>query len=391
METLAGILATPFASNLAVAIFGLFAVFAFRALARQLNIKNEKLAVAVFAFLPLFWVNSASTMDYVPAICLAISAFAAIGYRRPIIAGMLFGIAIGFRPATLVLLPGLFAYGHIAGAGKRNFLMLPGIFGFIALFFLPILSIRGWSGFVPVGAAMGFERRMLFAAYRALGAFGTLGWIAIIIGLTTALFGKREKSSAFRLLLLTAPLFIVVWLILPHEAGYWIAILPFVILAIFGTGGKRQYLYAILLLLPAFIDIGFRAKLPDKYEFGPKIAAGMVISDYRVRRDIVRLREELPALELPDNSIVITGRSAALFEINDNFTAHNELCGHDIWISKRTKVRFVDNLPGYCADSLLSIGTNIYILQSAVPAVNLVHRWRPVDFGAVVLSEPDFR
>ena len=386
MELAAGILRNPIALNAFVALLGFGAVIAFYMLCRQFRVGRSKLATAVFAFMPLFWVFSASSMDYVPSLCIALFAFVLAGEHRAALAGILFGLALTFRPATIVLLPALIYYTHRNGGIRAAMWSATtaisiAIVCFASLYFVYEIPFTG-----PFSGGMSFGRRLLFTGYRAFGAFGAGGWIAIAAVIIISIIHRNKSRETLALAAWVAIPFSIMWILIPHESGYWIAIVPFLIIVIFATVERSAYLIAIMLVLPAFADISPRAKTSDGYRFSPHPARGMVIEDFCIRREIMRLRVELPAIPSTGKSFTITGRDAAFFEMNPAFDHKGEISGHDIWRSNISGGLFVDGLPEEVVDSLLTEGFDIKILREAVPATALVFGWTPDEKEIEILT-----
>lgn len=186
--------------------------------------------------------------------------------------------------------------------------------------------------------------------------------------------------------------FVIMWFALPHEAGYWLTIIPFILLVVLDMKSDRLRIVAIaLIIVPSFFDLWPVTKNPDGYSIRPRLKEGAVISDYLTRRYIASAREDIPQLDLPEGSILITGRGAPFFELNPAIEAIGELCGPDLYRSKTTGVRFVDGLPGSCVDSLVKASNRLFILRGAIPAIRLTCGWLPEEKGIEIIESPGFR
>ena len=382
MELAAGIFRSAFSLNAFVALLGFGAVVAFYLLGRRLGIEKIRLATAAFAFAPLFWVFSSTSMDYVPALCFVLFAFLLAG--KPIISGIVFGLAMTFRPASIVLLPALIYYNYQNGGRRAAIWSLSAALSFALLCFASLYSIYKIPFRAPFSVGMPIRRRLLFAGYRAYGAFGAGGWFAVAAGTILSIIHRDKSRNVLMLAALVVFPFLAMWAIFPHESGYWIAAVPFLIMTAFAGAGRSAYLIAILLILP--VDISPRAKTPDGYRFAPHIVSGMVLDDFQTRHEIMRLRKGLPAYPAEDGSFTITGRDAALFELNPSFERAGEIAGHDLWKSKMSGGYFVDGLPAEAVDSLVSQGFHVKILQDAVSATALIFGWTPDEKGVEIFN-----
>src|SRR5690606_10792529 len=94
------------ATNIATALASLAGVWVFARIVRHLEIPHPGLLVIGFAFAPLLVINSIATMDYMWTLTLLLGVYYSLITRRPLLAGLLLGLAIGFRlQAALVVVP----------------------------------------------------------------------------------------------------------------------------------------------------------------------------------------------------------------------------------------------------------------------------------------------
>ena len=86
----------PWALNGASAVCSVVAVWSFVACARRLGCRDALLAGLALATTPVFFINSVTAKDYVWALAFIGSLFCVLD-RRPRIAGLLLGLAVGCR------------------------------------------------------------------------------------------------------------------------------------------------------------------------------------------------------------------------------------------------------------------------------------------------------
>ena len=82
------------ATNVATMIISLISVIVFAKILNELNIKNKGLLVITYAFLPILWINSASTMDYVWALTFILFTWFFIIKKQYLLTGFMMGLAI---------------------------------------------------------------------------------------------------------------------------------------------------------------------------------------------------------------------------------------------------------------------------------------------------------
>jgi hypothetical protein len=93
----------PILVNLAAVAFGLLAVWSVHRLLVRDGSRWPVLATAVLAANPWFWIASTSLGDFTWALALSLSAVVAARADRRIVAGALFGLAIGCRASSVLL------------------------------------------------------------------------------------------------------------------------------------------------------------------------------------------------------------------------------------------------------------------------------------------------
>jgi len=92
------------ATNAATVILSLISVYVFARILKELNIKNKGLLVVTYAFLPILWINSAITMDYMWALAFILLTWFFIIRKQYALAGLMMGLAIGSRITSLILI-----------------------------------------------------------------------------------------------------------------------------------------------------------------------------------------------------------------------------------------------------------------------------------------------
>jgi membrane-bound ClpP family serine protease len=96
----------PVASNAATAVLSAFAVLFFALSLARLGIDGVLEASAALAFAPVIFINSTSSLDYLWALAFILGSLFFVLDRKPILAGIFLGLAIGCRITSgAMLLP----------------------------------------------------------------------------------------------------------------------------------------------------------------------------------------------------------------------------------------------------------------------------------------------
>jgi len=254
------------------------------------------------AFIPIIYINSVNTMDYLYALSFMMAGLYLAITGIPWAAGICAGLAIGFRITSGALLFPLALYflmnaksSASAGAGKWQRLKPAIIFSIAMLLaggvsYLPVIlrdPSFGWFRYTP-GPFSKFARLIPYVMTKEI--FGVLGCCGIAImlaaGAITAIVKRRwcpgpgHSAGMWGLIGLAMVLYIGAFLRLPEEPSYLIPTVPFVLLALFGWLPRWAFTACcgILLLSPLLLD-----HIPA-WQGKPRIAlAGPVIQMHQKR------------------------------------------------------------------------------------------------------------
>jgi hypothetical protein len=315
----------PLFFNGVTALFSALSALIVALIMRRLGSKEHFYGAVAFAFAPVVYISSTTSMDYMWAAAFLLGGVYLALDRRPAVAGVLLGLAAGCRMTSLLMLIPLSVL--IAGtlSGRRA---MRGIITMAAAAlvvggatYLPALMLYGaglfkfYRGGVPTSAVhlLSADRavsRVPGALFEAsVGTWGIVGCAAVVAALAVTLFGllrHRERSDgAFQAnrtqnlaWLAAVCLFSGLFLTLPDEAGYLIPAVPFVILLLASAMRPRTFkLMCAGIALSPFLagvyclgdgvhpraspqsltfDIGGRSCVLD-------LAKGPVVSDHSVR------------------------------------------------------------------------------------------------------------
>ncbi len=259
--------AGPVVFNGLCAFFSAVGALFFALILQELKFKHFLIASYALAFVPVYFISSTYTIDFVWTEAFVLISLFALLKNRLIATGVFLGLAIGCRITSgAMLLPFMIVIWQDKNL-KQNLIHLLKIsipMGIVAIIsFIPIIEQYGLSFLLyydqfPYPSMAKLVYKMVF------GVFGFVGVIAIGIAvLSIMLHGKKQNPENLfeikldRKIIIASftilTLFFISYLRLPQKSGYMIPVIPFVIL-IFG-----YYLNSISfkLLCSAFILSSF--------------------------------------------------------------------------------------------------------------------------------------
>ncbi len=249
---------SPFLFNLFSAIMGSLAVVFFTASAKRLGIKNDLLAGLVFAMVPVVYINSTCTVDYIWALGFAMASFYFFLGKKYMLAGVFLGLAMGCRITSGALL-GVFIFFHAAGffsvqAWKdlaRTFLVT---FVVATLLFIPVIKNHGPAFFIyydqfPYPSPAKLLYKMV------PGVWGVMGVLALAVFAMPVLQNIRNVDKRILAGFIAAfILFTVAYFRLPQKSAYMIPLVPFVLLLYFRVLSSKQIrIFSLMMLLAPFL------------------------------------------------------------------------------------------------------------------------------------------
>lgn len=301
-------------------------LFSWKLLVEQWS-KFPTLSVVCLAFTPLIWKNSATTMDYVWGLLAMVLALHAVLNKKEMIAGILIGIATGFRPFNILLAIPLIILLHLAGSSKRSIInfMAVAVLASVAAF-SPVLFRYGLNGWIESTQLQSgdivftLQERLSFFVYRSIYAIGPL---ALGCALFVFLGGREALRVFFRdrnpLVIASAVgilTYLILFLMFPLEREYLLPVLPFLLLIV-GALATRTLMIAFTVCLLSFAFVNPDVVRHDRRVGTPgmNIHEGFMIDNWRKRHEILEMRESVGTLPIPGNAILMTGGDAvAWFE-----------------------------------------------------------------------------
>ncbi len=320
------------------AIFSAVAVLFFAMILRTLRFRYAFLASLTFSMVPVFFIHSTTTIDYVIAISFILGGMYFLLKNRIITAGVFIGLAIGTRITSGAMLVSLSILLAESDGLKNNTkrilrLIVPAILTGVLLY-VPLLSKYGTDFFTYYNVPYPSIPKVLYKF--SFEVWGVIGFLGILI--STGLLFLPDRITAKKFLfprsvnekfvvswLVAIDLYIIAFLKLPMESGYLIPIIPFIIL-IFGKylfNKAFVFLCAMLILSSFACTISpverFDAVTPSKvsYQFnaaGEKlnfdVLQGPLLS-YKCRRENgIKFVDDLLASSdtISVKSVIVAGR-----------------------------------------------------------------------------------
>lgn len=329
----------PLLFNAVTAMFSAVGIGFFSLTLSKLHAKDAFLASISLAFIPVVYINSTVTLDYVWALTFILVGLYFAQHAHGLISGLFLGLAIGSRiTSALMFIPlGMSATGRLDNRDRRNFFVgfsLSALLVAVASY-IPVVTTYGVdfltfssSGYPPLLAVL---RVFTFDVWGGLGlvAIGIpavglfLPWI-LPHGQTTSLNSSSGQTAAW---LAAIALYVLVFFRFPHEAGYLMPVLPFVILLLARFQRRSGFVVFCVLLMfsPFFFSVSSRnwneiTGIPSYSEHaltidipGNQIVIdplyGPLLLDHRQRvNGLIFTRRVLEAASLLDTkSIVVAG------------------------------------------------------------------------------------
>jgi hypothetical protein len=279
-------------ANLGTVAMALASLWFLLRILRSLNVPHPRLLTLIMAVHPVFWITSATTIDYLWALALLLAGLDAWLRKRAVWSGLLFGLAVGARLSSVFVALVLFAF-HLwrgpADARRRALQMAVagGICG--ALLYVPAWHAAGNSleFFQYSIGKWGWKAYAGRFIYKNIYFWGLLAFLVFLPLALLAIRRTLTASGANAELLI--PLLLIIayeglFLKVPLERGYLLPSLPFWLILL-GRTVSRPALIALLLslILCDFVNVNLaRPDVPDqasKADVGLWVERGPIIDD----------------------------------------------------------------------------------------------------------------
>jgi hypothetical protein len=315
-------------SNTATLTVSLLVVVVWWHIARD-HAHHPRLAVLSLAFSPLLWTSSVVTMDYVWSLLFLLLAFLFALRNRPGVAGILAGLAAGFRLANIggiVPLAILIVLGTREKKAAFVFLLTAGLAALLA--YTPLLMHYGPLGWIEATSQEmndvypSLHDRPVLFLYRSIYAIGPLAAIAAAAILVRGRARLAQVISQRDPLLVASisavVIFLLVFLGLPIERAYLLPALPFLILLVGRIATKPEFtLFALCLASLSIVNPDLATHNPPSPQLQPGLHRGRLLELWTERRDFLEARRLLAARQYPPRTVVMTGGDVTFWFEND--------------------------------------------------------------------------
>lgn len=295
------------ATNLTTVFISLAGVYMFAWLAKRLELANAGLLTLGFAFAPLLWINSVMTMDYMWALTFVLASYVAVTYKRPSVAGLLLGVAAGFRLTSLFMLPVYWVLLFRSGERSqiRPLTLASAATALVA--FLPVLMTYGIDFLNFYDQDVQIEEFIKRLGKDGLGIVG-----ACALGLAALLSVRRLLKLPGDLLrdphvlawVLAIALLFASYTRLPHEIAYLLPLFPFGFFLMSRYFSRAVLAFALTaIVLAGFVDLTSpddTVGIDSSTFTSARVGRGMLLSDIDTLRNQRDFAEEIHDL--------ITGR-----------------------------------------------------------------------------------
>ena len=328
----------PIVFNGLCALFSAIGVVFFALILKHLSFKHFFIAALAFAFVPVYYISSTYTIDFVWSQAFILISLYYLLKNKLIVCGIFLGLAIGCRITSgAMLLPFMIIIWQ-NGNQKQNIILLLKIAVPLALVatiaYAPLLHQFGLSFFMYYDQFPYPPPSKVFYKM-TIGPFGVLGILAIGLAMFVIVVkGKNlNNGNNFKINLdkkiITASIAVLIlytisYFRLPQKSGYMIAVIPFVIL-LFGhyLNSRNFKILCIAFIVSSFFcSINLTDKLRgagySKYAvlftvsgqelfFDP--LSGPIFSDYSKRKQKMKFTAELIAetSKIRSKTIIIAG------------------------------------------------------------------------------------
>lgn len=302
----------PTATNALTVLVSLVGLWFFAAIVRELELPNRGLLVAAFAFTPLLWINSMTTMDYMWALTFTMASYWALLRRNGFLAALLLGLAVGSRSTSVIMLVPFCVYlwrDHAAGE-IRPFIVT--VLSVAILAWIPVYWKYGTDFLNFYDTDVGYLNVLRLLGKDCLGLLGAGGVVAAsVISLPALAKLPRDvlRDRQVCTWVLAIAVTVISFLRLPHEAAYLIPLYPFGFLLMARYFRTPVLAGALaLIVLAGFVDLTSPGDEINSEAFtNAQIGRGLVLSNAETMRTQLDFVDGIERLDVPDSTVVSLG------------------------------------------------------------------------------------
>jgi hypothetical protein len=275
--------------------------------------------LACLAFLPLLWVNSATTMDYVWSLLFLLLSVQGAANKRAVLAGIWLGVAAGFRPSNAACIIPLVALLTTREKQLRATVecCAAALVVVAAAFIVPIATygVSSWLDGIAAQSDIlysSFSQRLQFFAYRTVYSIGPIGiavaGVLLLLHRKSLLQEVKSREALFLASVVGVIVVLALFVYAPLDRSYLLPAFPFLFIVLDALVSSRQMVVVLLAVASfAFLnpDVTRHDAAAANPAFNPR--AGIVIEEYQKRMLNLEERRMAPALALGAPAVVITG------------------------------------------------------------------------------------
>ncbi|MGE0685907.1 MAG: ArnT family glycosyltransferase [Dehalococcoidia bacterium] len=390
------------AANLATALSALVGVYLFAKILKHHQLPYAGLVTVGFAFTPLLYINSISTMDYMWTLTFILAAYYSMVSGRTVWAGIFIGLAIGCRLQSVILLPAFAFYLWRANDWREVFPMGFAAGGVAAICFSPVLTVYGLDFLNYYDAKVGYQDVIRLLGKEALGILGGLGVLAgaaISLPRLIRLPMDAWKDPFVGSWVVVIAIYFASFTRLPHEIAYLIPVFPFGFLIM------ARYFTRLALCgtIAAIVFAGVLDITTESDAIGPSsfttasIGRGLILSN-AVTMDAQRdFSNEIMKADIPNHSVVMSGfifpqlaeRERGRLDakiLQRDYAAISMLSDRGEAVDEERDIRYVWLLTFETFEALRSQGYNMYLVPDAAGGTAALYDYRPTLLGASFLK-----
>ncbi len=300
------------ATNSLTVLVSLIGVWFFARIVRELELPNRGLIVVGFAFTPLLWINSMTTMDYMWALTFILGSYYFLIKEQTGWAALLLGCAAASRSTSLLMIVPFLVYLWRDGRGDetRDFVVWTLAVPVVA--YLPI-AWRYGAGFLTFyDAKVGYLNVLRLLGKDCLGLIGATGVIvASAISLPRLIklprdFVRDKNVSVWVIAIVIA---LAVFSRLPHEAAYLIPLYPFGFFIMARYFQRFVLLGAVsLIVFAGFVDLTSPGDNINQRAFThAHLGQGLLLSNRDTMKAQIQFVHDIENADIPDNSVISLG------------------------------------------------------------------------------------
>ncbi len=300
------------ATNSLTVIISIIGLWFFAAIVSKLQVPNRALAVAGFAFTPLIWINSMTTMDYMWALTFTLGAYYFVIERRSFLAGVMLGLAIGSRSTAALMLVPLAAYMWRDGLKHELRPFTVTVLSAALIAWIPVYWKYGLSFLDFYDSRVGYLNVLRLLGKDTLGLLGAMAVIAATVVSLPRLIrlprdAIRDKHVMVWVLAITMTAFSFARL--PHEAAYLIPVYPFGFLIMARYFNRYVFAAAVsVIVLAGFVDLTSPGDEINSEAFtNAQLGRGLILSNSDTMRAQISYTDDLIARDFEPDTVVAVG------------------------------------------------------------------------------------